>query len=279
VRRLTIGWTLAKRSLGVVRSDGSLAALVILGAVTAGLVALALGIPAIAFEEDGNTALAVVLGAVAIYLATAAAVFFGVALAAAASEALAGRDARVGPSIGLATRRLPQILGWALVLTTINLIISALRDRGGLGAIVAAIGGAAWSLATFLAVPLIALEGIGPWAALKRSAALFKQQWGEQLVGRAGVGAIFFLLGVLPGAALVFVGVLLEGTGGIVIGVIGVLLVATALLLGQAAGSVLSVALYRYATGSPDTGPFARDELESAVIGPRSAAGRPPALT
>jgi hypothetical protein len=271
VRRLRVGWDLAKRSLQVVRSDGALAALALLGAVTAGCLALALGIPAIALEEDGDSVLAVVLGAAGVYLATAAAVFFGVALAAAASEALAGRDARVGPSIGVAGARLPQILGWALVLTTVNLIISALRDRGGLGAIASGIAGAAWSLATFFAVPLIALEGIGPWAALKRSSALFKAHWGEQIAGRAGVGALFFLLGILPAAALIFVGVTLEGAAGIAVGVIGVLIGATAMLLGQAASSVLAVALYRYATGSPDTGPFAAGELESAVIRKRGA--------
>jgi hypothetical protein len=272
VRRLRIGWALAKRSLQVVRDDGALAALAVLGALTAGFVALALGIPALLLEEDGDTVLAVVIGAVAIYLATAAAVFFGVALAAAASEALAGRDAKVGPSIGVATRRIPQILGWALVLTTVNLIISSLRDRGALGAIAASIGGAAWSLATFFAVPLIALEGIGPWAALKRSSALFKQHWGEQLTGRAGIGVLFFLLGVLPGAAVIAIGVALTGTAGVVVAVLGVLIGAAALLLGQAAGSVLAVALYRYATGSADTGPFVADELESAVMRRRPAA-------
>jgi hypothetical protein len=279
VRRVGTGWALAKRSLGVVRSDGALVALAVLGAITAGLVALALGIPAIALEEAGDTVPAVVLGAVAVYLATAAAVFFGVALASAASEALAGRDARVGSAIAVASRRMPQILGWALVLTTVNVIVSLLRDRGGLGAIAAGIAGAAWSLATFFAVPLIALEGIGPWAALKRSAALFKQHWGEQIVGRAGVGALFFLLGVLPGIAMIAIGVALADAAGIVVGVIGVLFVAVALLLGQAAGSVLAVALYRYATGSPDTGPFSAEQLESAVIRPRSRAERPPALT
>jgi Family of unknown function (DUF6159) len=160
VQRLKTGWTLGKHSLRVALSDGSLAALALLGAITAGLVGLALGIPAVLFEEDGQRALAVAFGAVGAYLATAAAVFFGVALAAAASEALAGRDARVGPAIAVARTRIPQVLGWALVLTTVNLILSALRGRGAAGAVASGILGVGWSLATFLAVPLIALEGL-----------------------------------------------------------------------------------------------------------------------
>jgi hypothetical protein len=253
------------RSLRVVRSDGSLAALALLGAIAAGFVALAFGIPAVLLEEDEERVPAIVLGALGIYLATAAAVFFGVALAAAASEALAGRDARVGPSLAAARRRLPQVLGWALVLTTVNLVISAIRSRGEIGAVAGGIIGAGWSLATFLAVPLIALEGLGPWAALKRSLALFKERWGEQIVGRAGVSAVFFLLGVLPAAIIIGVGVALSGAAGIAVAVVGVLIAAVALLLGQAATSVLSVALYRFATGSGETGPFTAAELEGAV--------------
>jgi hypothetical protein len=87
--RIRTGWALAKRSLRVVLSDGSLTALALLGALAAGFVALALGIPAVVLEEDDQRALAIVLGVAGVYLATAAAVFFGVALAAAASEALA----------------------------------------------------------------------------------------------------------------------------------------------------------------------------------------------
>jgi hypothetical protein len=238
---------------------------VLLGALAAGLVGAALGIPAVLLEEDGQRPLAIALGALGAYLATAAAVFFGVALAAAASEALAGRDAKVGPSIAVASSRLPQVLGWALVLTTVNLVISALRSRSGVGAIASGILGAGSSLATFLVVPLIALEGFGPVAALRRSFALFKERWGEQLAGRASVGAVFALLGVLPGAILIAAGVALAGTAGVVVALIGVLIAAVALLLGQAATSVLSVALYRFATGSPDTGPFSAAELETAV--------------
>ena len=56
----------------------------------------------------------------------------------------------------------------------------------------------AWGLATFLVVPIVALEGLGPLAALDRSASLFRQKWGEQLVGTASIGVLFALLGTLP---------------------------------------------------------------------------------
>lgn len=84
-----------------------------------------------------------------------------------------------------------------------------------------------WSLITFLAVPVIALEGAGPLATLKRSASLFRSRWGQQVTGNVAIGAAVFLFGMLPSILLIviafsiwasasFLGALL-----LVIGVIG----------------------------------------------------------
>ena len=59
----------------------------------------------------------------------------------------------------------------------------------------------AWSLVTFLAVPVIAIEGTGPLETLKRSASIFRQRWGQQITGNIAIGAAVFLFGVLPGGA------------------------------------------------------------------------------
>ncbi len=50
------------------------------------------------------------------------------------------------------------ILGGALVLTTVNLVLQALRERTGpLGGILLGAASVAWGLATFLVVPIVAL--------------------------------------------------------------------------------------------------------------------------
>jgi len=54
----------------------------------------------------------------------------------------------------------------------------------------------AWSLVTFLAVPVIAIEGTGPFETLKRSASLFKSRWGQQITGNIAIGGAVFLFGV-----------------------------------------------------------------------------------
>ena len=67
----------------------------------------------------------------------------------------------------------------------------------------------AWSLVTFLAVPVIAIEGTGPFETLKRSASIFRERWGQQITGNIAIGGAVFLLGVLPAAILIVAGVLL----------------------------------------------------------------------
>ena len=65
----------------------------------------------------------------------------------------------------------------------------------------------AWSLVTFLAVPVIAIEGTGPFETLKRSASIFRERWGQQITGNIAIGGAVFLLGMLPAALLIVAGV------------------------------------------------------------------------
>jgi hypothetical protein len=267
VGRIAAGWHLAKLSLGVVRGDASLSVLVVLGGIASGAVALAFFAPAAVAYSIDETWLAVVIGAVGIYLATVVATYFAVALAAAAADVLDGRDATIRSGLAVASRRAGPILGWALVLTTVNVVLQALRERAGpLGYLLLGAAAVAWGLATLLVVPVLALEGIGPLAALGRSTSLFRQKWGEQLAGAASIGILFTVLAVVPGVLLVCLG-LATGSSAIAVAliVVAVLIAIVAGILGTAARAVFAVALYRYAAGTGGTGPFTERDLESAV--------------
>lgn len=265
--RIAAGWHLAKVSLGVVRCDASLSVLVVLGGIASGAVAISFLIPAaLAYDIEENW-LAAVFAVVGVYLATVIGTFFAVALAAASADVLDGRDATVRGGLAVASRNVGAIMGWALVLTTVNLVIQALRERAGfLGNLLLGAAAVAWGLATFLVVPILALEGLGPFDALRRSSALFREKWGEQLVGTASIGFLFGVLGTVPAVALVFLG-LASGSTVIAVAlvVVGVLIAIAAAVLGSAARSVFSVALYRYAAGQGATGPFSDADLQSAV--------------
>ena len=269
---MAAGWHLAKLSLRVVRSDASLSVLVVLGGVAASAVALAFLIPALLAHRIEENVLAVIVAAVGVYLATLVATYFAVALAAASADVLDGRDATVRGGMAVASRVTGPIAGWALVLTTVNLVLQVLRGRAGiLGDILLGAAGVAWGLATFLVVPILALEGLGPLAALDRSASLFRERWGEQLAGTASIGLLFALLGAVPAVLLLALG-LASGSTGVAAACVAlaVVVAVAAAVLGSAARAVFAVALYRYASGSDVTGPFSALDLEGAVARKRA---------
>jgi hypothetical protein len=120
---------------------------------------------------------------------------------------LQGEDATVAGGLAVARRRLPQIAAWAGVVASVNLVIRALEARfDGLASILVAGLAVAWGLATFLAIPIIALEGLGPWDTLKRSSALFRQRWEEQVTGQFTIGGIVFLVAILPAILVAGIG-------------------------------------------------------------------------
>ncbi len=98
-----------------------------------------------------------------LYVSTFIAIFFNVALAACAARSLRGEDTKVGEGLSAAMRRIGPILGWTLVAGTVGLILRILEDRFPIaGRIAVWIAGAAWAVATFFVIPVIALEGTGP---------------------------------------------------------------------------------------------------------------------
>ena len=201
-----------------------------------------------------------ILGAALVFLSSAIVIFFNAALIAAALERLRGGDPNIGSGLRAASARLPQILAWALITVIVSMILQALRERGGIaGSIASMIGGVAWGLATFFVIPVLVSESVGPIEAIKRSAGLLRQTWGNQLTANFGfmiVGLLGVLVAIIPAALLFFVHPLL----GIAV---GVPLVAVAIGTVQALEGIFKAALYDYARGDVPHG-FDRDTLAGA---------------
>jgi hypothetical protein len=244
-----------------VRRDSSLATLALLGLVVAavlGLIPLLAGAWAFGEEQD---VLGWVFLAVAVFVAYFVTVYFGVAIVLAASAVLQGEDATVGHALAGASRRLGPIAGWSVVGAVVNVLFAVLRDRAGIaGAVLASVGSAAWSLVTFLAVPVIAFEGLGPVATLKRSAGLFRQRWGEQITGSVSINLIFFLF-ALPAVALIVLGIVVGGGFGVVLAILGALALIMIVGVGRAASATFGAVLYRYAATGEVAGTFTEAEL------------------
>jgi hypothetical protein len=149
------------------------------------------------------------------------------------------------------------------------MILRAIAERGGLvGTIISSILGFAWSVVTFLVIPVLVVENVGPIESVKRSGALLRQTWGEQLAGNFSMGMIFGLLGfaiILVGGLLTFVVAATKSVAliALVIGVTILALLAIS-LLASTLGGIYQAALYRYATEGSTSGYFSEELIQGA---------------
>jgi hypothetical protein len=269
MRRIKRGWALTKKSWALLNSHRELIRFPLYGAVATVPLAIVFLGPGLYLLDKDTLAGAIPLLVLGVYVLSVVGFYFSVGLAAAANQIFNGQEATVSDGLAVARSRFSQICGWAAVSTAISVLMGVLENQGGLaGNIAARLIGMAWSLITFLSVPVIAIEGTGPLETLKRSAAIFKQKWGQQITGNIAIGAAIFLIGVLPAAVLIVAGIVLWSSAsylGALLVVIGALIVAIAMLIGRALSGVFGVALYRYAVDGQAVGGFTQEELESAV--------------
>ena len=251
---------MAGASWRVVRKEKSLLAFPVLAAAFglgyAILVVAPLGL--IGFVAFGdNTILGYVLLAIALLGMNVGATFFGVAAASNASRVLNGEDPKLGDGIRVARSRLKVIIQWGVVSATVGLVLQLISDRaGGLGgALLQVIGGAAWSIASFFVLPILALEGLGPFDAIKQS-----------LIGGAVVSLIPGLI-AFAGIGVAALGIYV-GLGGLwAVGApliaIGVIVLIAAITVGQILHAVFTVVVYRYATAGVTPEGFSAEDLDA----------------
>jgi Family of unknown function (DUF6159) len=282
MKKIKRGWALSKKSWRLLNEHRELIRFPLYGAVATIPLAFVFLAPGLYFLDDGTLAGAVPLLVIGVYVLSVVGTFFAVGLAAAADMIFRGERATVGDGLAVARSRFSQICGWAALSTAISVVMGALENQGGIaGTIAARFVGMAWSLVTFIAVPVIAIEGTGAFATLKRSGSLFRDRWGQQITGNLAIGGAVFLLGMLPSAILIVAGIAIWASAGFVgalLVVLGVIGFAVSMLVSNALSGIFGVALYRYALDGEAKGGFTAEELESAV---RAKGGRnaPPTAT
>ena len=180
-------------------------------------------------------------------------IFFNAALVFCAMQAFAGRAPSLRAGLATAAGRLPQILGWTLVAATVGVLLNALENtlRNRLGFIGAMLGGLlefSWAVTTYFVVPVVVVDGLGPIAAVKRSAEILKRTWGESIGGVGGLGIISFVAS-LPA----FLAFALAGASGAKGAAVAVILVAALYMIAMSIvfatlGAIFRTGAYIYAT-------------------------------
>ncbi len=271
-------WELAKASLAVIRSDKELLLFPFVSFIGLAVVTVSFAVPWIMLggfrelESGGPSVMSYVLAFLFYVVSYTVIFFFNTALVGAAMIRLDGGDPTLRDGFRIAFSRLPQIIVYAVIAATVGMILRWISERAGIvGQIIAGVIGFAWNIATFLVVPVLIVEQVGPIEAIKRSGALLRRTWGEQLVGNVGIGLVFGLIGLavmLLGVALI-VGLAQVSFALAVVGVVVVILAVGAIaLVGAAVSGIFTASLYRYATKG-DAGQMYRTETLAAAFKPK----------
>ncbi len=275
--RIQNSWTLIKASAGVLRADKELIIFPILSSIGVLLVTASFAFPLFLtgffnalIEGEGQSQLLSYLVGFVFYLVQYFVIIFAnSALIGAAMIRLRGGDPTVGDGFRIAMKHLGSILGYALISATVGTILRLISDKlDALGEIISSIFGLAWSLASYLVVPVLVLEDVGPIEAVKRSASLLKKTWGEQVVGNFGLGVIFaplVFLVIIAGGLVMFVAIASESVA--FIAAVAVMLVLALVFLGLLNSTLKGIyvaAVYQYAAEGEASGFFSEEMVREA---------------
>jgi hypothetical protein len=265
-------WQLMSASWSVLRKDREILIFPVLSGIASVLVLASFAIPLFMIGDlkkisgsaaDAEPWIALFLFYFSNYLVI---IFFNTAIVACATIRMSGGDPTVSDGLQAAGSRLSAIVGWAAVSATVGMILRMIENRSSfIGRIVAGLLGMAWSITSYLVIPVLVNENKGPIEAYQESVRLLKKTWGEELIGNFSFGLVFFILS-LPAIILVFAGVLMGN------GVLTLFFIVLALLYGvllsviqSALQGIFQAALYQYAQKGTVAPGFDQNLLKSAI--------------
>lgn len=272
-------WELVKASWRVLRADKELVVFPIVSGLGMLVVTLLFAVPLIgtgvfdyaASGGERGIGVAGIIVTFLFYVVAYSVVFFcNTALVSAALIRLDGGDPTLNDAFRSASQRKGAILGYAVIAATVGTILNMISSRVGvIGQIVISLVGFAWNVATFLVVPVLIVEQLGPIDAVKRSAQLLKSTWGEQLVGNFSIGTVFGLLAfgvmLLIGFPLFALGASADSPVTIVLAVaVLVVLMLVISVISSTLQGIYMAALYRYATQGTAGGFFDDATMQNA---------------
>jgi hypothetical protein len=266
-------WELAKASASVLRSDKELLVFPLMSGLAALVVMATFVVPIYTFRlfEHGIGVGGAFFGFLFYFCSYAVAFFFNSALVAAALIRLEGGDPTVADGLAAARVRLAPILGYAAIAATVGMLLQGLRGKDN-NVIVRMIGaglGLAWTLSTFLVVPVLVSENVGPIDAIHRSLGLLKRTWGVYAIGNAGLGLVFglvFFAAIAVGALLVIGSASFSVELAFVVGTLVALALVLLAIVQSALSSVYAAALYRYATVGEAPAGFEGTAIATAFV-------------
>lgn len=128
MKRIKRGWTLTKKSWGLLNENRELLRFPLYGAVATIPLAIVFLGPGLYLVADDVLAGGIPLLVIGVFVLSVVGFYFSVGLAAAADKIFRGEQATVGDGLAVARERFTQILGWAAVSTAISVLMGVLEE-------------------------------------------------------------------------------------------------------------------------------------------------------
>lgn len=201
---------------------------------------------------------------VAIALSSSVGTVFNAAIAHCALQHFDGHDPTVREGLAAAWSARRAIAVWALTSATVGTVMLIIHDKlGAIGEFTRWTLDVAWALLTFFVIPVIVIEDTADVRTmLSKSGSAFRDTWGESVTASLGVGVLFLPVGAAGAVAFGVAYLVLSGPTAWLVGGLGVVLVAAAMVGSQVIGVIARTALYEYATDDRRVGPVAEMEPE-----------------
>jgi hypothetical protein len=268
MERFARSLALARASIAVLLGDKQLLLFTVLSAVFTAMAAVVLALPGFFIMSGGQLGDAsgasstpppatLVLWFAFYLVVSFVTIFFNTALIGCALDRMRGGNATFWDGFDVASRNVGHIFVYALITATVGLLLRMIEGRFRFASrLVGALLNGAWAIVTFLVIPVMVAEDVNPLVAIQRSGQLLKKTWGEQIIGNAGIGLVFFLLALLA-AIPVTLGALAANSVAFIAGTIvaGVYLLVI-FLVSASVDQIYRAAVYHYAQSGSVTAPF-----------------------
>jgi hypothetical protein len=279
MNRIKNSWELIKASASVLASDKELLVFPLISSIGVLIVSLTFFVPLALSGLLGSMSSKVpgaqLLGFIVLFVFYVfqyfVIIFSNSALVGAALIRLNGGDPTLGDGFRIALSHIGSIFGYAVISATVGTLLRMLAERNStLGRLVISLIGLAWNIATFLVLPILVIEDLGPLDAIKRSVSLLKKTWGEQLAGTIGLSFVFSLITIGAFVASVpFIIISLTNQLYWLAIIIGILLIFGLSIVGLINGAlsgIFTAAVYRYAVEGETSEYFPAELIQGAFL-------------
>jgi Family of unknown function (DUF6159) len=254
--RLSNGWTLSMKSISILSENKQLIIFPILSGISMILIIGSFMVAIFASAgwdlsgiQEKSTVLNYVLAFLFYLVNYFVVVFFNTALIECTRDYFNSEIPSVKKGLQFSLSRLGAIFSWSVFAATAGLSLRILQDNlGWLGKIITGLIGIVWSIATFFVVPIIAYEKLNPFQAVKRSAELMKEKWGESLGSTFSFGLLRLIAFLIICIPLFFAGLIISPILGMVLAILGLFFVTA---VSSAAQVIFISAVYHNMNGDP----------------------------